>query len=125
MVYSNEFTGGFVFSRELTPVEVRLVNHFCGQLHQTLGSSVWCNWRVDTNSMHWNGSEKSHHMLEWARALIEHFFRPWGVGLHGRVVAQGEQKDDVWAMDAKGFEVKRLEGHMEFVQDYPLVPGPG
>jgi hypothetical protein len=55
---------------------------------------LWCQWVIEENELQWNGGEKFYHYDEWLEYLIEHFFKPWGYVLNGKVAWQGEDIND-------------------------------
>lgn len=57
---------------------------------------LWCQWSPtkDRRGIEWDGGEKFYHYSEWLQYLINHFLKPWGYVLQGRVKWQGESDDD-------------------------------
>lgn len=112
MGYTTEFDGRFEFSKPLTDEQAEEFNLFCTQRHGNnishgANPSFWCDWETDGKGMFWNESEKSYGMDDWARVLVEKFLKPWGVELKGHIYAQGEERNDRWAMIAEGHNIKR------------------
>jgi hypothetical protein len=58
---------------------------------------LWCQWVPDEggDALVWDEGEKFYRYIEWLRYLIEHFLKPWGYVLNGRVTWEGEDSDDV------------------------------
>jgi hypothetical protein len=58
---------------------------------------LWCKWTPteDRTGIQWNQQEKFYDYVEWLEYLIEHFLRPWGYTLNGRVRWRGEEFDDI------------------------------
>jgi hypothetical protein len=57
---------------------------------------LWCQWvpNESGSSLQWNGGEKFHNFVEWLEYMIEHFLRPWGRVVEGRVEWQGDDDLD-------------------------------
>ena len=57
---------------------------------------LWCHWEPTENgsAIAWNETEKFYEYVAWLEYLIEHFLKPWGYILNGRVEYQGERCDD-------------------------------
>lgn len=57
---------------------------------------LWCQWTPSKDGLHieWDGGEKFYHYVEWLDYLIEHFLKPWGYSLSGKVNYQGEDPKD-------------------------------
>ena len=58
--------------------------------------SLWCDWRQNEDGMliEHNGGEKFYFYVEWLQYLIDHFLKPWGYQLNGRVSWVGEEEDE-------------------------------
>ena len=58
--------------------------------------SLWCDWvpNEDGTEIRQNGREKFYCYVEWLNYLIEHFLKPWGYKLSGRVTWVGELEDE-------------------------------
>jgi hypothetical protein len=81
---------------------------------------LWCGWIPNHNgtAIIWNKVEKFYHSTEWMRYLIDHFLSkthicplPFLQGhiLNGRIMAQGENRDDRWELVVSDNNVKRFE----------------
>lgn len=57
--------------------------------------SLWCPWYIneewDLECEEWSAYEYQ----EWLTFMIEHFFKPWGRYLNGKVRWRGEEFDDM------------------------------
>jgi hypothetical protein len=65
--------------------------------HEPAGQpGLWCKWipTEDGAGLEWDGAEKFYAYVAWLEYLIEHFAKPWGYVLLGRVSWQGEREDD-------------------------------
>lgn len=61
--------------------------------------SLWCPWFINYE---WElECESGYEYQEWLRFLINHFFKPWGVYLNGKVRWRGEEFDDMGAILVK------------------------
>jgi hypothetical protein len=68
---------------------------------------LWCQWVCNENSeLEWDGNEKFYDYIEWLEYLVEHFFKPWGYVLNGRVAWSGEEPDDIGVIRVDNNEVK-------------------
>jgi uncharacterized protein (TIGR02996 family) len=58
---------------------------------------LWCHWvpNADGTAIVWDKGEKFYSYVEWLEYLIEHFLRPWGYLLNGRMDWEGQDPDDV------------------------------
>ena len=60
-------------------------------------ASLWCHW-IPTNdgtAIEWDQVEKFYEFEEWLSYLIDHFLKPWGYVLNGRVKWKGEERGDI------------------------------
>ena len=60
--------------------------------------SLWCDWipSKDGQKILFDQTrEKFYGYVEWLEYLIEHFTKPWGYSLDGKVLWQGEISSDV------------------------------
>lgn len=57
---------------------------------------LWCQWVPTENGefIVWDDGEKFYNYVEWLEYIIEHFLRPWGKCLTGKVRWSGEEGDD-------------------------------
>jgi hypothetical protein len=57
---------------------------------------LWCQWEVseDGDRLYWDGGEKFYNYTEWLAYLVEHFFKPWGRTLNGKIEWRGEDWED-------------------------------
>lgn len=57
---------------------------------------LWCQWipTDDGSAIQWDGNEKFYNYTEWLQYIIDHFMRPWGYELNGRVMWSGEDTAD-------------------------------
>jgi hypothetical protein len=58
--------------------------------------SLWCGWTVNNEGtlVIWNESEKFYEYVDWIKFLIDHFFKPWGKTLNGKMEWCGEDRKD-------------------------------
>lgn len=58
--------------------------------------SFQCCWTTNNkgNVVQWNKLGRTFAPAPWLEYMIEHFFKPWGVTLNGKVECHGEEKDD-------------------------------
>ena len=58
--------------------------------------SLWCQWvpSEDRMGIEWDGGEKFYNYTEWLIYLVEHFLKPWGYVLNGKVTWNGEDAGD-------------------------------
>lgn len=100
MGYSTDFTGVIRIEPPLSAIQAGEVARFCEQRYDDESwPSIRCNWRTDGRILRWSGAEKSYAMQQWLQLLVDRFFRPWRRALNGRVLAQGESRDDVWVLE--------------------------
>lgn len=73
---------------------------------------LWCQWQPteDNNGIQWDGGEKLYHYTEWLRYIVQHFLKPWGYVLDGRVRWQGEEPDDQGTIVASNNNVTAVKG---------------
>jgi hypothetical protein len=105
MGYTTTFEGRMRLSPTLTVAQKHDLNSFCEDRH---GGNTqvdpgfpgfWCDWMTDGEYLQWNGNEKSYDMAAWLEELISRYFRPWGVTVSGKILAQGEDLSDRWTME--------------------------
>lgn len=120
MGYTTEFEGAMELEPALTPEQTEQINLFCEDRHggdtQVYAGfpAFWCDWETNGRKLYWNGSEKSYSMDKWLTLLIERFFKPWGVMVRGKMLAQGESRDDRWTMEVGEDQVvKVVDLHLE------------
>jgi hypothetical protein len=115
MGYSTRFEGSIEIFPSLTPEQRIAVNTFCDVRHGGPGDpGIWCDWATDGLQIYWSGEEKSYDMFEWLVLLNEKFFKPWGCELEGQVTAQGQRKEDVWAIQALDGKLSKVKGRLVF-----------
>ena len=110
MGYTTEFSGKLSIKPPLPDDVIDVINEFCQERHEDRSyPSIWCDWEVsdDGSSIAWNGSEKSYSMTEWLRYIIARFI-PSGTTVSGRLLAQGESRDDTWILEAEGRLVREI-----------------
>lgn len=58
--------------------------------------SFQCCWTTNAKGtvVQWNKLGRTFAPAQWLEYMIEHFFKPWGVTLNGKVECHGEEKDD-------------------------------
>lgn len=58
--------------------------------------SFQCCWTANNKGIvvQWNKLGRTFAPAPWLEYMIEHFFKPWGVMLNGKVECHGEEKDD-------------------------------
>jgi hypothetical protein len=73
---------------------------------------LWCQWTPseDGSIIEWDGSEKFYDYVEWLEYLIEQYLKPWGYTINGRTEWQGEDRDDVGAIEVVANEVHVRHG---------------
>ena len=118
MGYSTDFEGAMTLTPELTKEQVAIINEFCDERHggPTMPfpnmPGFWCNWETNGTKLYWNQSEKSYDMAEWLELLIEKFFEPWKIQVTGKMLAQGERRDDRWTMEV-GEDQQIVVNHLQ------------
>lgn len=57
---------------------------------------LWCQWvpSEDGTMIVWDEGEKFYEYVAWLKYIVEHFLKPWGYVLNGRMTWQGEEPDD-------------------------------
>lgn len=57
---------------------------------------LWCQWvpNGDGSAIVWDDGEKFYDYVEWIEYLVEHFLKPWGYVLNGKVKWYGESDND-------------------------------
>lgn len=80
---------------------------------------LWCQWvpTEDRTGIEWDGGEKFYDYEEWIQYLIDHFLKPWGYALTGRVSWRGESFDDRGVLVATGDKVEAKKGKPEPEED--------
>lgn len=117
MGYTTEFSGKLTIDPPLDMDLIEKINEFCEERHGGPADifpgipGFWCDWKVgeDGDKIYWNGSEKSYNMDKWLELLIKEFIAPAGSVVSGRLLAQGEERNDVWLLVADKNRVARLE----------------
>jgi len=56
--------------------------------------SLWANWKIENNTLVWNGAEKFYSYVEWLEFYITNFFEPNDLKLSGVVYFYGEDRED-------------------------------
>jgi len=110
MGYTTEFSGKLSIKPPLTDDVIDAINKFCRERHEDRSyPSIHCDWEVseDGSSIAWNGRQKSYSMTEWLRYIIARFV-PSGTMVIGRMLAQGESRDDTWILEAEGRLVREI-----------------
>jgi hypothetical protein len=71
---------------------------------------LWCQWVPNENGteIEWDGAEKFYRYTEWLEYLIEHFLKPWGYKLNGRVVWRSDSNNDSGVIYVKDNKVKAV-----------------
>lgn len=116
MGYYTTFTGKFKLSRNFTPDERRAFHDFVNSRRCRPDDnnkppegqpSLWCDWRVISDPigtpdylMALDGKNYSHG--EWLTYLWQHFFKPWGIKLTGKVEWVGED----WEFDMGYYKIE-------------------
>jgi hypothetical protein len=64
---------------------------------------LWCKWEPNKNgtAIEWDGAEKFYDYIQWIEYLIEHFLKPWGYKLNGKVNWNGENVGDLGTIKIK------------------------
>jgi hypothetical protein len=72
---------------------------------------LWCQWvpTEDRTGIEWDRGEKFYDYAEWLEYLIDHFLRPWGYTLNGRVRWRGEDFDDIGTLVVEDNVVSKHE----------------
>jgi hypothetical protein len=105
MGYTTTFEGKMTLAPALTAAQTQEIEDFCearhgGNLDVYNGyPTFWCNWQTNGKKLYWSGAEKSYDMEKWLQILIDRFFKPWGVKVTGKMLAQGENPNDRWTME--------------------------
>jgi hypothetical protein len=125
MGYTTEFSGKLTITPPLSEELTDEINQFCEERHGGHSSrfpgfpGYWCDWKTDGQKLFWNGSEKSYEMDEWLELLIKKFLVPHGHTVNGRMLAQGEDSNDVWVLEAKDNAVRQLKVNVK--QDFGIT----
>lgn len=58
--------------------------------------SFQCCWTTNAKgtALQWNKLRRTFEPVQWLEYMMEHFFKPWGVTLNGKVECHGEDFDD-------------------------------
>ena len=85
------FVGGFGFFGQEDDASV--INHNNSAPSQP---GLWCKWapNEEGTAIIWDGAEKFYSYVEWIEYLIDHFLKPWGYKLNGKVHWRGEVWED-------------------------------
>ena len=77
---------------------------------------LWCQWvpAEDGCGIMWDGGEKFYEYIEWIKYLLDHFIKPWGRTLTGQVEWQGEERDDMGIIIARGDHIEVAEGKVAY-----------
>lgn len=101
MSYDVRFTGQFDLDKPLTLEQYNVLIDFAkaDRRHDELSGmpGIWCDWvpSRDGKSIKWNQREGSFYDAgEWMTYLIEHFLKPWGYVVNGKVLWQGHDIED-------------------------------
>lgn len=72
---------------------------------------LWCQWTIDRERKNiiWDGGEKFYNAEEWLVYLSENFLKPNGYFINGKILASGEEMEDIWALEAIDGEVNSYE----------------
>ncbi len=64
---------------------------------------LWCHWvpTKDGMGIEWDGGEKFYRYIDWLKYIIQHFLKPWGYVLNGKVNWEGEDRNDVGTIVVK------------------------
>lgn len=122
MGYTTDFEGRFDLDRPLTRAHEKTLREFADTRHEGPGGpwpGIWCQWvpTEDGEGIQWDGAEKFYCYDEWLVYLIEHFLKPWGYVLNGKVSWEGENHSDVGVIYVK-------DNKVEAVQSEITNPGP-
>lgn len=68
---------------------------------------LYCQWIPNSagTALVWDEIEKFREYVEWLRYLIEHFLKPWGYVLSGKVTWEGEEHGDAGTITVTGNEI--------------------
>ena len=68
--------------------------------HPTGQPGLWCQWvpNKDGTAIVWDENEKFYYYVEWIEYIIEHFLKPWGYVVNGKVNWHGEGWYDTGAI---------------------------
>lgn len=86
---------------------------------------LWCQWRPNEDGescLEWDRGEKFYDYVAWLEYLIEHFFKPWGYTLKGRVEWRGEEWDDTGVIQVENNIVE--EWHADLTPASSWEEGP-
>lgn len=80
---------------------------------------LWCQWTPNElgTAIEWDGGEKFYDYVEWLEYLIQHFLKPWGYTLNGKVEWYGEENSDQGVIHVKDNKVQAIPARIE--QDEP------
>jgi len=73
---------------------------------------LWCKWEPtdedEIPGIRWSGAEKFYDYTEWLEYLIQHFLKPWGYTLNGKVAWEGEDSSDSGILHVKNNVVRAV-----------------
>lgn len=113
MGYTTEFSGKITITPPLNEAQIETINNWCEERHagpvqpHAGCPGIWCDYKVseEGDKIYWNGAEKAYYMDKWMEYLIEKYFIAWGKVLNGRMLAEGEDSEDVWVLEVKANDV--------------------
>ena len=74
---------------------------------------LWCHWIINSDgNLCWSGAEKFYDYDLWLQYLIEHFFKPEGYILNGRIAYIGERGGDMGYLIVKDNQVRKEQGYI-------------
>lgn len=77
---------------------------------------LWCQWvpTEDGTAIEHDGGEKFYDYVEWIGYLIEHFLKPWGYTVSGKVQWRGEEDSDLGQISIDDNVVTTQEGRVTY-----------
>lgn len=71
---------------------------------------LWCQWvpSDDGTEIAWDEGEKFYDYTEWLKYIVEHFLKPWGRSVSGKVEWRGEDSDNRGTIYAKDNQIEAV-----------------
>ena len=75
---------------------------------------LWCQWvpTEDGTGIEWDSGEKFYAYLVWIPYLIDHFLKPWGYVVNGKVEWSGDDDDDRGCIHVRNNVVKAVKARI-------------
>lgn len=127
MGYSTDFYGRFDLDRPLSRAHEKTLREFANTRHEgnrfskEIYPGIWCQWvpTEDGAGIEWDEGEKFYEYTDWLEYIVEHFLKPWGYVLNGKVDWEGEARDDVGTIYVKDNKIEAVKGRRQIVTSGP------